>query len=111
MKFDMFRARSRLYRRQILQVNTRWKALDEIYKIYTLSHLSNHKITKLLHEIVCKKLTFFRVLQIFARVLPESNIFRRDFHKILPELRQIQHFCQGGDLSRIFLKHFEILRN
>ena len=26
-------ARSRLYRRQILQVNTRWKALDEIYKI------------------------------------------------------------------------------
>ena len=32
-------ARSRLYRRQILQVNTRLKALDEIYKIYTLLHL------------------------------------------------------------------------
>ena len=28
-------ARSRLYRRRILQVNTRLKALDEIYKIYT----------------------------------------------------------------------------
>ena len=27
-------ARSRLYRRQILQVNIRWKALDEIYKMY-----------------------------------------------------------------------------
>ena len=29
-----WRARSRLYRRRLLQVNTRWKALDEIYKIY-----------------------------------------------------------------------------
>ena len=28
-------ARSRLYRRQILQVQTRLKALEEIYKIYT----------------------------------------------------------------------------
>ena len=32
--FEHFRARSRLYRSQILQVNARWKALDEIYKIY-----------------------------------------------------------------------------
>ena len=32
-------ARSRLYRRQILQVNTRLKALDEIYKIYTYASL------------------------------------------------------------------------
>ena len=29
--------RSLLYRRQILQENIRWKALDEIYKIYRLS--------------------------------------------------------------------------
>ena len=29
-------ARSRLYRIQILQVNIRWKALDEIYKMYML---------------------------------------------------------------------------
>ena len=34
-------ARSRLYRRQLLQVNTLLKALDEIYKIYTLLHLWN----------------------------------------------------------------------
>ena len=31
---------------QILQVNTRWKALDEIYKIYMLLHRSDLKISK-----------------------------------------------------------------
>ena len=33
--FELFRARSRLYRSQILQLNTRLKARDAIYKIYT----------------------------------------------------------------------------
>ena len=31
--------RSRLYRRRFLQVKTRWKALDEIYKIYIYASL------------------------------------------------------------------------
>ena len=58
----------------------------------------------MLLEIVCKKLTIFHALQICARALPESVIFRRDFHGILPEilkpeilkpeLRQIQYYCQ-----------------
>ena len=30
-----YRARSRLYRSQILQVNTRWKALAEIYTMHS----------------------------------------------------------------------------
>ena len=34
-------ARSRLYRSQILLVNTRWKALDKIYKIYMRLHRSD----------------------------------------------------------------------
>ena len=34
-------SRSRLYRRQNLQVNTRWKALAEIYKMYMLLHRSD----------------------------------------------------------------------
>ena len=40
-------ARSRLYRRQIFQdlVNIRWKALDEIYKMYILLHRSDLKIS------------------------------------------------------------------
>ena len=36
------KARSLLYRRQIMHENIRWKALDEIYKIY--------KIYMLLHR-------------------------------------------------------------
>ena len=38
-------ARSRLYQRQILQVTIRLKALDEIYKIYTLLHRSDVNIS------------------------------------------------------------------
>ena len=40
-----YKARSRLYRRQILQVNIRWKALDEIYKIYIILQRSDLKIS------------------------------------------------------------------
>ena len=36
-------ARSRLYRRRFFQVNIRWQALDEIYKIYILLHRSDLK--------------------------------------------------------------------
>ena len=39
-------ARSLLYRRQIWQENIRWKALDEIYKIYMLSHRSDLNISE-----------------------------------------------------------------
>ena len=37
----LYRARALLYRRQILQENIRWKALEEIYKIYMLLHRSD----------------------------------------------------------------------
>ena len=40
----LYRARSLLYRRQILQENIRWKAFDEIYKIYMLLHPSDLNI-------------------------------------------------------------------
>ena len=36
---------SRLYRSRFLQVNIRWKALDEIYKIYMLLHRSDLDIS------------------------------------------------------------------
>ena len=41
-----YRARSLLYRRQFLQENIRWKALDEIYKIYMLLHRSDLNISE-----------------------------------------------------------------
>ena len=42
----LYRARSLLYRRQILQENVRWKAPDEIYKIYMLLHRSDLNISE-----------------------------------------------------------------
>ena len=44
--FELFRARSRLYRSQMLQVNTLWKALDEIYKIHMLLHRADLNISE-----------------------------------------------------------------
>ena len=41
---ELFRARSRLYRSHILQVNTRWKALAEIYTMHSFAPISNLKI-------------------------------------------------------------------
>ena len=38
-------ARSRMYRSRFLQENIRWKALDEIYKIYMLLHRSDPNIS------------------------------------------------------------------
>ena len=42
----LYKARSLLYRRQILQDNIRWKALDEIYKIYMLLHRADLNISE-----------------------------------------------------------------
>ena len=73
----LYRARSRLYRRQILQVNIRWKALDEIYKIYMLLHRSDLNISENVRQTFphflakfCKKSflkKFFSL--IFAQIL------------------------------------------
>ena len=57
----LYRARSLLYRRQILQVNIRWKALDEIYKIYMLLHRSELNISENFRQ------TFRIFLQKFAK--------------------------------------------
>ena len=41
LELQNFRARSRLYRSQILQVNTCWKALPEIYTMHSFAPFSN----------------------------------------------------------------------
>ena len=47
-----YKARSLLYRRQILQENIRWKALqvDEIYKINMLLHRSDLNISEIFRQ-------------------------------------------------------------
>ena len=46
----LYKARSLLYRRQILQQNMRWKALDEIYKVYMLLHRSDLNISEIFRQ-------------------------------------------------------------
>ena len=82
----LYRARSLLYRRQILQVNIRWKALDEIYKIYMLLHRSDLKSSAnmrptflLVYKLIFEKLIFY---------FSETNvIFNLKIDELLSEFR------------------------
>ena len=55
----LYRARSLPYRRQILQENIRWKALDEIYKIYMLLHRSDLNISETFRQTFDEFFAFF----------------------------------------------------
>ena len=71
---QLYKARSRLYRSQILQVNTRWKALDEIYyKIYMLLHRSDLNISAKCFHVF---LAFSKIEMLFFF---DFFKFRRDF--------------------------------
>ena len=69
-------ARSRLYRRRFHQVNTRWKALAEIYKTHSFAAFFKIKISA-------------KIANIFSRLNIEFLIF---FH-FFEFFRQIVHFC------------------
>ena len=79
----LYRARSLLYRRQILQVNIRWKALDEIYKIYMLLHRSDVNISEKCRQFFSH---YFAKISYFRIVLIE---FCSDFDEIFSEVRRI----------------------
>ena len=87
----LYRARSLLYRRQILQVNIRWnsylfekkiekrdmgswKALDEIYKIYMLLHRSDLNVSEIFRQ---KFSHFWQNLQNFVIFEFVSLIFMK----------------------------------
>ena len=78
----LYRARSLLYRRQILQVNIRWKALDEIYKIYMLLHRSDLNISEIFRHFFrifwqiwnfCKKSLFLNFIWWVDRMVCNLN--------------------------------------
>ena len=69
----LYKARSLLYRRQILQENIRWKALDEIYKIYMLLHRSDLNI--IFQKKFVKLITFSHVLADSDEILQMFVIF------------------------------------
>ena len=79
----LYRARSLLYRRQILQVNIRWKALDEIYKIYMLLHRSDLNISEIFRQIFAffgKNLQKFVIFEFFSLIFAQILMkFCRNF--------------------------------
>ena len=65
----LYKARSRLYRSQILQVNTRWKALAEIYTMHSFAPLWNRSlISKFSLKITELFAVFFSKI---SQILPE----------------------------------------
>ena len=83
----LYRARSLLYRRQILQVNMRWKALDEIYKIYMLLHRSDLNISEKFRSI------FWKIFAKNRHFLTLFIDFCSDFDEILSEFRRYSRKC------------------
>ena len=90
----LYEARSRLYRRQILQEKTiRWKALDEIYKIYMLLHRSDLNVSENFRQ------TFSHFFQFFGKELQFVIFelffidFSSNFDEMLSEFRQYVRKC------------------
>ena len=82
-------ARSRLYRSRFLQVNIRWKALDEIYKIYMLLHSSDLNISEKYFSKFSSRI-FENFSQIFKQHRQNCSMFvpicaETPLHQILSE--------------------------
>ena len=80
----LYRARSLLYRRQFLQENIRWKALDEIYKIYMLLHRSDLNISEFFRQFFFgffgKNLQKFIIFKFFSLIFAQILMkFCRNF--------------------------------
>ena len=89
-------ARSRLYRRRFLQVNTRWKALAEIYTMHSFAPFSNLKFfvkncqtffaieLMNIYEYSLIQSQTLRILHFFLRIFDEFfSGFRAKFQKIV----------------------------
>ena len=71
----LYRARSLLYRRQILQENIRWKALDEIYKIYMLLHRSDLDVSENFRQTLSHFLANFCKIRYFLILFIDFKCF------------------------------------
>ena len=95
----LYEARSLLYRRQSLQENIRWKARDEIYKIYMLLHRSDLNIS----ENVRQTFSNFSANLCKIRYFPILFIeFCSDFNELLSEFRRYFRKRQNVEIFRIF---------
>ena len=76
-----YRARSLLYRRQILQEDIPWEALDEIYKIYMLLHRSDLNISEIFRQTSFR--IFWQNLQKFVFLILFIDF--RERHQIIDD--------------------------
>ena len=119
-RLKLYRARSRLYRSQILQVNTRWKALDEIYNIYMPLHRSDlntsakcrHRSKHLSKHFGAfnirnaKKFKIFKLVLIFAdlhEICSDSLRFSRKTLQLL-EVSRFQFNFSTSEIHLIFFR-------
>ena len=90
----LHRTRSLLYRRQILQVNIRWKALDEIYKIYMLLHRSDLNISEIFRQIFFgffrKNLQKFVIFEFFSLIF--AQILMKTCRNFADNLENVEIF-------------------
>ena len=89
----LYRARSLLYRRQILQVNIRWKALDEIYKIYMLLHRSDLNISEFFRQnfrIFWQNLQKFVIFKLFSLIF--AQILMKFCRNFADTLENVENF-------------------
>ena len=89
----LYKARSLLYRRQILQVNIRWKALDEIYKIYMLLHRSGLNISEIFRQFFSHflaKFAKFIIFEFFSLIV--AQILMKFFRNFADNLENVEIF-------------------
>ena len=85
-------ARSRLYRRRFLQVNSRWKALAEIYTMHSFAPFFNLRISakNRQHFFAIEKLNFRFLINNFRSIIQcDSILFNRSNGQI--HLRSFVH--------------------
>ena len=95
-KKKLYKSRSLLYRRQILQENFRWKALDEIYKIYMLLHRSDLHISENFRQTFSHFLNLFLAKFKFAKFTHFRKMFIdfcSEFDELLSEFRRYFRKC------------------
>ena len=92
----LWEARSRLYRRQVLQVNTRLKALDEICKIYTLLHPSAFKISAKFRQTFSQFNSFILKSSLIFPNRSSFESYWRDLQDLHLCVFRFTHFCTFG---------------
>merc|ERR1712182_95279 len=88
-------ARSRLYRRRFLQVNTRWKALAEIYTMHSFAPFSNLNFFVKNRYFFCECINEYSLIQSQTlRILHFFCEFLMNFFRISRQIPENSDVCR-----------------